>query len=119
MTNTKHIQRGKIWLVELTKTPSDIVGHEEGKTRPCVIIVNNQNVGMTTIIPLTGKLNANRFPHTYTLKRSSKTGLNTDSVALIFQIRSLSQKRFITYRGEINRKDLDRILELLKQYLKL
>ncbi len=119
MTNTKHIERGKIWLIELTKNPSDIVGHEEGKTRPCVIIVNNQNVRMTTIIPLTGKLNANRFPHTYTLKKSSKNGLNTDSVALIFQIRSLSHKRFITFKGEIDRKDLDRILEILKQYLKV
>jgi len=113
------MDRGNIWLVELTKTPSDIVGHEEGKTRPCLIIVNNQEVRMTTIIPLTGNLSANRFPHTYTLKSSSKNGLNTDSVALIFQIRSLSHKRFITYRGEINKKDLDRILELLKQYLKL
>jgi len=119
MTNTKHLERGKVWLVELTKTPSDIVGHEEGKTRPCLIIVNNPKVRMSTIIPLTGNLKANRFPHTYTLKKSSKNGLNTDSVALIFQIRSLSHKRFITYRGEINRKDLDRILELLKQYLKL
>ncbi len=112
-------ERGTIWLVELTKTPSDIVGHEEGKTRPCLIIVNNQKVGMTTIIPLTGNLNANRFPHTYTLKKSSKNGLTTDSIALIFQIRSLSYERFITYKGEIDKQDLTRILEILKQYLKL
>ena len=65
-------ERGNIWLIELTKNPSDIVGHEEGKTRPCLIIVNNKKVRMTTIIPLTGNLSAKRFPHTYTLKKSSK-----------------------------------------------
>lgn len=112
-------ERGNIWLIELTKNPSDIVGHEEGKTRPCLIIVNNQKVSMTTIIPLTGNLSAKRFPHTYTLKKSSKNGLTTDSIALIFQIRSLSYERFITHKGEIDKQDLNRVLEILKQYLKL
>ena len=113
------MDRGNIWLVELTKTPSDIVGHEEGKTRPCLIIVNNPKVRMTTIIPLTGNLKANRFTHSYTVKKSSKNGLTTDSIALIFQIRSLSYERFVTYRGKIDNQDLTRILEILKQYLRI
>jgi mRNA-degrading endonuclease toxin of MazEF toxin-antitoxin module len=113
------MDRGNIWLVELTKTPSDIVGHEEGKTRPCLIIVNNQKVRMTTIIPLTGNLNANRFTHTYTVIKSSKNGLTADSIALIFQIRSLSYERYITHKGKIGQQDLSRILEILKQYLKI
>ena len=119
MTDTKILERGKIWLVELTKTPSDIVGHEEGKTRPCLIIVNNPNVRMTTIIPLTGNMKASRFSHTYTLKKSSKNGLTSDSVALVFQLRSLSYDRFITYIGEIERNYLNKILDLIKIYFKI
>lgn len=119
MTKQGRINRGTIWNVELTKNPSDTVGHEQGLTRPCLIIGNYAKANMCTIIPLTSNLDANKLPFTHLLESRYNKGLNTDSVALIFQIRSLSHKRFITYRGEIDRKDLNKILELLKQYLKL
>ena len=111
--------RGNIWLVELTKTPDDTIGHEQDLTRPCLVIANLPNIKMTTIIPLTSKLHANKLPHTYLVKKNTKNGLTTDSIALIFQIRSLSYERFITYKGEIDKQDLNRILEILKQYLRI
>lgn len=112
-------ERGNIWNIELTKSPADTVGHEQGLTRPCLILRNNPQTELTTIIPFTSKLDASRLSYTCTVKKSSKNKLTSDSVALIFQIKLLSHKRFVTYIGEIDKRDLDNILINLRVYLKI
>ena len=110
---------GEVWWVELSISSTDSIGHEQGKIRPCVIIVNNPHIQMTTIIPLTSKLRAKDFPDTYLLKKNSQNGLKNDSIALIFQLRSLSYERYQDKTGVVDHKDLANIKELIKDYFKL
>ena len=119
MTIKFKLKKGEIWIVQLTVNKSDIVGHEQGKTRPCIIIVINNFVDMATIIPLTSNISTTKFPHTHLIKKSSKNKLSDDSVALVFQLRSLSQLRFLKKIGEIDYSDLIRIKILISNYLKL
>ena len=110
---------GEVWWVELSITSTDSIGHEQGKLRPCIILVNNPHIQMTTIIPLTSSLKAKDFPDTYLLKMNSKNGLKNDSIALIFQLRSLSYKRYQGKNGVVDHKDLANIKELITDYFGL
>ena len=103
------MKQGEIWWVELSNSSTDSVGHEQAKKRPCITVVNNTHIEMTTIIPLTTKLSITSYPDTYYLKKSTQNGLKYDSIALIFQIRSLSYKRYQHKAGIISKKNLENI----------
>ncbi|MFX1470851.1 MAG: type II toxin-antitoxin system PemK/MazF family toxin [Promethearchaeota archaeon] len=113
------LKPGEIWWVELSISATDSIGHETKKKRPCIIIVNNPQIQMTTIIPLTSNLSAKNLPDTYLLKRDSQNGLKSDSIALVFQLRSLSYKRYEDKTGIINNTDLKNIKNLIKNYFGL
>ncbi len=119
MTTKVIINTGDIWFVELTVKDSDTLGHEQGKTRPCLVIGDNPNLEISTIIPLTSNLNANRFPNTHLIRRNAKNGLKSNSVALIFHMRSLSYIRFKDKLGAINEPNMNKIKELIRDYLNL
>ncbi|MBD3214088.1 MAG: type II toxin-antitoxin system PemK/MazF family toxin [Candidatus Lokiarchaeota archaeon] len=110
------LKEGQIWWVQLSYSKSDSVGHEQSNKRPCLIIKNNKFARLTTIIPLTAHIAASRFPYTYLIKKTKINNLTYDSIALIFQIRSLSYKRFQTQIGMIDKEDLNRIKALIKDY---
>ena len=115
------INNGDFWIVNLTiktheKSP---VGHEQGFMRPCLVLVHNKFAQLSTVIPVTGNSDALRFPHTYLIKKTKKNGLKSDSVAMIFHLRSLSEKRFLNKLGTIDKKDLDLIRNVILNYLNL
>jgi len=82
------------WQVDVTYTDSQ--GHEQKGERPCLIIKEFQTGDMVLIIPFTGELTAERFPYTTKIERSKENGLHSDSIALVFQMKSISKKRFKT-----------------------
>jgi mRNA-degrading endonuclease toxin of MazEF toxin-antitoxin module len=69
------LKKGEIWWVQLSVSDSDAVGHEQAKTRPCVIIKNNNFAEMTTIIPLTTNMKVIRFPYTYLIRKTKTNKL--------------------------------------------
>ncbi|MBA7592259.1 hypothetical protein ES708_34437 [subsurface metagenome] len=115
----KKIKSGEIWEVRLSISSADTVGHEQSKDRPCIVIVNNPHISMTTLIPLTSKLKTQHYPDTCLIKKGKDNKLKHDSVALIFHLRSLSYKRFLHYIGKINVNDLKTIKSLIKNYFEL
>jgi len=115
----KKIKSGEIWEVRLSISSTDTVGHEQSKDRPCIVIVNNPHISMTTIIPLTSKLKTKNYPDTCLIKRGRENKLKNDSVALIFHIRSLSYERFLHYIGKLSVDDLKTIKFLIKNYFEL
>lgn len=115
----KKIESGEIWEVRLSISSTDTVGHEQSKNRPCIVIVNNPHISMTTIIPLTSKLKTKYYPDTCLIKRGRGNKLKNDSVALIFHIRSLSYERFLHYIGKLSVDDLKTIKLLIKNYFEL
>ena len=92
--STKSMRRGQVWLYN--SNPS--VGDEIGKTRPAVI-VNNDEIGtlrLKIIVPITGWNNA--FAGVVWMVRlepNLENGLSKVSAADTFQVRSISQQRLI------------------------
>lgn len=93
--------RGEIWLTNLE--PS--IGAEIRKTRPAVII-NDDNVGilpLKIIAPITDwKPNFDKILWMIKIEPDDKNGLSKTSVIDAFQIRCLSEQRFIKRLGQIS-----------------
>lgn len=97
-------KRFDIVLVDFGK---DIVGSEQGHTRPALIIQNDQgniHSSCTIVLPFSTQIKKINQP-THTLIKSGKNkGLAKDSVLLGECVRQISEKRIIQYLGRITDK---------------
>jgi mRNA interferase MazF len=103
------MRKGEVWLINLD--PS--VGAEIQKTRPAVI-VNDDAIGilpLRVIVPLTDwKERYEIAPWMVRIEPDSANGLSKTSAADAFQIRSVSQARFVNRIGRISDVHLQEIL---------
>jgi len=104
-----------IWEVELT----DATGNETLGRRPAVVMAVHTQTEMYMVVPLTSNMDANRFPNTCDIPRSTRNQLYMESVAMIFQMRCLCQDRFIHKIGILEKTHFDRIGTLIKNFLQL
>lgn len=100
--------RGEIWLLNLDPT----IDAEIKKTRPGVI-VNDDAVGilpLKVIVPLTQwKDRYAAAPWMIRLEPDAENGLEKPSAADTFQMRSLSQTRFVERLGKLSEEAMQRI----------
>jgi mRNA interferase MazF len=94
------MRRGQIWLYNANPT----LGDEISKTRPCVI-VNNDEIGtlrLKVIVPITSWNNAfSAAPWMVRLEPSAENGLSKLSAVDTFQVRSVSQQRLTRQIGTL------------------
>jgi mRNA interferase MazF len=104
------MRKGEVWLINLDPT----IGAEIKKTRPA-IIVNKNAIGilpLRVIVPLTDwKERYQIAPWMVRIDPDTSNGLSKPSAADAFQIRSVSQARFVNRLGRISS---DQLLEILK-----
>lgn len=116
------MKRGEVVWVDLGNPPGG-AGREQAGDRPGVIIsAGHADTGnpMVTLVPLTCKISARRFPHTLdNIVPSSVNGLSCNSVALIFQMRSLDKRRVRNIAGKLEDHYLTQIEEKIKSMLLL
>ncbi len=75
---------------------------------------------MATIIPLTSNIQAlKEFPYTHIINPNNTNGLTKQSIAMVYQIRSLSKQRFIYKRGSLIKNNYDTIKTLIKDYFQI
>jgi len=102
-----------MWLINLDPT----IGAEIKKTRPAVII-NVDEIGvlpLRIIVPITSwKERYSQAPWLIQITPSKLNGLEKMSAADAFQIRSLSNERFMRRIGEIDSETLSNILEAVR-----
>lgn len=95
------MKQNEVWLINLDPT----VGAEIKKTRPAVI-VNDNSLGklpLKIIVPVTDwKDRYEIAPWMVRIEPSSKNGLTKESSADCFQVRSVSQDRFVKLIGELS-----------------
>ena len=105
---------GEIHWVELPDTG----GREQAGRRPAIVIQNDDYAGSlqtVLVIPLSTAMAALRFPGTAQIKAEKKSGLRTDSVALVFQLRAIDRGRIKEKIGVVSESELvDVRLELAK-----
>lgn len=110
--------RGDVWLINLSPT----LGAEMQKTRPAVI-VNDDEVGvlpLKVIVPITDwKDRYAQAPWMVRLDPSPENGLLKASTADAFQVRSVSEHRFVTRLGSLPPENMEAIGNALKAVLKL
>jgi mRNA interferase MazF len=100
------MQNGEVWLVNFS--PS--VGSEINKTRPAVIISNNEmgGLGLHIVVPIT---DAKKFDRDWHIKISptNLNGLKKPSLVDCFQIHSFAEARFHKKIGALSVKDMDSV----------
>ena len=100
--------RGQIWLDRADPT----VGDEIGKTRPCVI-VSNDEIGvlrLKVIVPITGWNDVfAKIPWMVRIEPTSENGLSKLSVADAFQVRSVSEQRLIKQMGTVSEETIQEL----------
>ena len=112
------MKQGEIWLINLDPT----VGAEIRKTRPA-IIVNDNSLGklpLKVIVPITDWKNRYEIaPWMIKIEPNSKNGLTKDSSADCFQVRSVSQERFVKRLGNVSEVITDEIKVGLSKVLSI
>ncbi len=102
------MKQGEIWLINLDPT----IGAEIKKTRPD-IIVNDNSLGklpLKVIVPVTDwKDRYEVAPWIVKIEPNSKNGLSKKSSADCFQVRSVSEERFVRRLGTISDAVFDEI----------
>lgn len=112
------MKQSEIWLIDLDPTK----GAEIQKKRPA-IIVNDDRLGklpLKIVVPITDwKDHYELAPWMVKLEASVINGLSKNSSADCFQIRSVSQDRFINKLGTIDSATLNEIKEAIKKVLSM
>jgi mRNA interferase MazF len=106
---------GEIHWVDLPDTG----GREQAGRRPAIIIQNDGYAGSlptVLVIPLSSAIAALRFPGTAAIKANETSGLRTDSVALVFQLRAIDRGRIKEKIGIVSESD---VLEIRSELAKL
>ena len=106
------MHRGEVWRINLDPT----MGAEIKKTRPAVI-VNHDAVGilpLRVIVPITEwKDRYAVAPWMVRLDPDVENGLDKPSAADAFQVRSLSQTRFVQRTGKLSEAAMQEITKAL------
>ena len=112
------MKQGEIWLINLDPT----FGAEIKKTRPA-IIVNDNAVGklpLKIIVPLTDwKKRYDIAPWMVKISPDKQNKLKKTSSADCFQIRSLSEQRFVKKIGTVGNEYLEKIKDGLVKVLSI
>ena len=112
------MRRGEIWIINLSPT----LGAEMQKTRPAVI-VNDDEVGilpLKVIVPITDwKDRYAQAPWMVRLEPTSENGLSKTSTADAFQVRSVSEQRFVSRLGNLSPDNMETVGNALERVLQL
>ncbi len=111
----KQLRRGMV--IDLNPDPS--LGSEMGKTRPCVVVTNddyNPRVPVIQVTPLTAWTEKKaRIVTNVQLEPSRDNGRTKISVADCLQTRPVNyQHRLVKIRGRLNDEEMQRISEALR-----
>lgn len=112
------MKQGEIWYINLDPT----IGAEIKKTRPAVIVNDNAlgKLPLKIIVPVTDwKERYEIAPWMVNLLPDKDNNLSKESAADCFQVRSLSESRFIKKIGKIGSKQFDEIKEALSKVLSI
>jgi mRNA interferase MazF len=110
------IKRGEIYLIDL----EPVIGSEQGKTRPCLIIQNdigNKYSPNTIISSITSKIDR-EYPFIIKIDKGTG-GLLKESFVQLDQIRTISRKRIIKKMGVLPKNIMLQIDLALKNSLDL
>src|ERR1700744_816438 len=99
-----NIRKWSIYRANLDPT----VGSEQGKSRPVLVISENQIndiLNIVNVIPITSRKEGRRIYPNEVLISKDQFGLANESIILCHQIRTLDKIRLSTFYGNIDLED--------------
>jgi len=108
------IRKGDVLIVDLTVS----AGREQSGVRPAVAVSGGELPGVVIVVPLTGTMEALRFPNTLAVLSAKDNGLEKESVALVFHVRSVDKRRVMQVIGKIDAATRRKIDLALKKMLR-
>lgn len=111
------IRRRDIFLTNL----EPVVGSEQGRARPCLIIQNDEGnkFSPTTILaPITTKIFEKEYPTNVEIF-AEESGLDFDSTVLLNQIRTIDKSRIIKLLGRLDQIAMHKVDIAIKVSLAL
>ena len=96
-----NVNKWQIWLCNL----DPIVGSEQGKTRPVLIIsedYTNEVLNIINVLPITSRKNNRTIYPNEVLISANNFGLPNESIILTYQIRTIDRRRLINLYGTID-----------------
>lgn len=106
------IERGQVWDVKFDPT----TGSEINKIRPAVVI-SIPPVGrlpLRIVVPITtGNSGFRKFVWMMPVAANAATGLDHESFADAFQVKSVAVERFIRQRGVLSQREMDELAEIV------
>ena len=109
-------KRGEIWLISL----EPVIGSEIGKTRPALVISNDQNnqfADTVTVLPITSKTEK-IYPFENLLTKE-ECGMPVDSKVKSNQIRTIDKRRLVKLLNSISQNKLKQVEQSLLIHLGL
>jgi mRNA interferase MazF len=106
----KFILRGDLYYADL----NPVVGSEQGGIRPVLIIqsdVGNRHSPTTIVAAVTSKSTKTTLPTHHSI--SAVSGMDTDSVVLLEQIRTIDKRRLKECIGVVGESDMQEVNKAL------
>jgi mRNA interferase MazF len=110
------MNQGEIWQVDFAPK----IGDEIDKKRPALIVSSNSigRLRLKVVVPITDPAATIQSWHV-PLEPDEKNGLSKRSIADCFQVKSISNDRFIKRLGSLNEDDMDEVKVGLAKVLDL
>ena len=108
------MKKGEVRIVEIP----GVDGHEQAGLRPAIIVADT-HTAVVIVIPCTSNIQALRFPFTVRIEPTRHNGLDSATIALLFQIRAIDKRRLKKKIGFVERKVIDEMHKVLKILLGL
>lgn len=105
------IKQGDIYYADL----NPVKGREQSGIRPVIVIQRellNKHLNTVIIVPITGNLQAKGLLTTFFLP-AKNTGLKKDSIALLFQLRTIDKSRLTRKISTLTQAQISHIREQL------
>lgn len=107
---------GDIVDVNLGTPPDQVQGHEQGYSRPSIVVKSFESLGLLIVLPISGT--EQKYTHYTIVELQAGTGgLTKKSFVLCHQIRAVSLKRINRKRGAVSARELSKVITVLRDTL--
>ena len=107
----QRFRRGEIWTVDL----EPVVGSEQGKARPALIIQNDIGNLYSPVLIVVALTSGERARYDVQVEvKAPEGGLQRDSLVLLNQIRTVDKRRVGRFWGRLSTQTMQRVDDAIK-----
>lgn len=107
----QRFRRGEIWTVDL----EPVIGSEQGKARPALIIQNDIGNEYSPVLIVAALTSGERARYDVQVEvKAPEGGLHNNSIVLLNQIRTIDKRRIGRYWGRLSTQTMQQVDEAIR-----